>query len=380
MRSSREVDSRVWRVVGDPLIAAASHGPLDGTTVAVKDVFAVAGYATGGGVPAYEQSVDVAADHATAVARLIHAGARVRGIARTDQFAYSMAGDNPHYGTPPNAAVPDALPGGSSSGPASAVAHCDADLGLATDTAGSIRVPASYQGLWGMRTTHGSVSTDGLLPLAPDFDTVGVLTREPDLLLRATSVLLNSPSNTDIGSGVATLDDIGEVDLQRLAEAFRTHQAFQAWTVHGDWITAYPGALAGSAAARFAVAAGINAAQDARACDELADITQQLDELLGSDVLALPAASSHAPRLGASGHDVERERSATVRLTAIASATGRSAVTFPYRDTSEGPIGHSLVGPRGCDTALIGRAVEFASASPTASRDSFATQGGTPRC
>ena len=110
MRSSREVDSRVWRVVGDPLIAAASHGPLDGATVAVKDVFAVAGYATGGGVPAYEQSVDVAADHATAVARLIHAGARVRGIARTDQFAYSMAGDNPHYGTPPNAAVPEPCP------------------------------------------------------------------------------------------------------------------------------------------------------------------------------------------------------------------------------------------------------------------------------
>ena len=128
----RGFDSTVWRVVGDPLVASSAPGPLAGTTVAVKDVFAVAGFATGGGVPAYEQSAPIATEHATAVARLLNSGAHIRGIARTDQFAYSMAGDNQHYGTPPNAAVPAALPGGSSSGPASAVAHGDADLGLAT--------------------------------------------------------------------------------------------------------------------------------------------------------------------------------------------------------------------------------------------------------
>lgn len=374
----RGFDSTVWRVVGDPLIEAAAPGPLTGTTVAVKDVFAVAGFPTGGGVPAYERSVPAAPEHSTAVARLLNSGAHIRGIARTDQFAYSMAGDNQHYGTPPNAAVPAALPGGSSSGPASAVAHGDADLGLATDTAGSIRTPASYQGLWGLRSTHGSISTRGLLALAPDFDTIGLLSRDPDLLALATSTLLDAPSTTDIGSGMPTLDDldIDDGELARLAEAFRVHQAFQAWSVHGDWITAHPGALAGSAAARFAVAAAIDADDDARARDELAALAAQFDEQLCDDVLDLPAAATAAPRRWASDAEVEKTRTATLQLTAIAAATGRPAVTFPDRETSDGPIGRSLVGPRGSDTALIARAIELASASPAATPD----QGGFSRC
>ncbi|MCM3894903.1 amidase family protein [Gordonia sputi] len=372
----RGFDSTVWRVVGDPLVASSAPGPLAGTTVAVKDVFAVAGFPTGGGVPAYERSAPIATEHATAVARLLNSGAHLRGIARTDQFAYSMAGDNPHHSTPPNAAVPAALPGGSSSGPASAVAHGDADLGLATDTAGSIRTPASYQGLWGLRSTHGSVSTRGLLPLAPDFDTIGLLSRDPDLLALATTTLLDAPSTTDIGCGMATLDDIDDIGLVRLAEAFRVHQAFQAWSVHGDWITAHPGALEGSAAARFAAAAAIDADDDARACDDLAALAAKLDERLGDDLLDIPAAATAAPRRWASGAEVEKTRTATLQLTAIAAATGRPAVTFPHRETSDGPIGRSLVGPRGSDTALIARAIEFASARPVATPES----GGFPRC
>ena len=374
----RGFDSTVWRVVGDPLVASSAPGPLAGTTVAVKDVFAVAGFPTGGGVPAYERSAPIATEHATAVARLLNSGAHLRGIARTDQFAYSMAGDNPHHGTPPNAAVPAALPGGSSSGPASAVAHGDADLGLATDTAGSIRTPASYQGLWGLRSTHGSVSTRGLLPLAPDFDAIGLLSRDPDILALATTTLLDDPSTTAIGSGVATLDDIhvDDVELARLAEAFRVHQAFQAWSVHGDWITAHPGALEGSAAARFAAAAAIDAADDARARDDLAALAAQIDKRLGDDLLDIPAAATAAPRRWASDAEVEKTRTATLQLTAIAAATGRPAVTFPHRETSDGPIGRSLVGPRGSDTALIARAIDFATARPVATPE----PGGFPRC
>jgi amidase len=145
-------DSSVWRVVGNPLLAGSGTGPLVGETLAVKDVFAVAGFAVGAGVPAYLAEQSAATEHSPAVARLLAAGASIRGIAQTDQFAYSLAGDNPHYGTPVNAVVAAALPGGSSNGPATAVALGEATIGLGTDTAGSIRVPASYQGLWGLRT------------------------------------------------------------------------------------------------------------------------------------------------------------------------------------------------------------------------------------
>ena len=143
------LDRSVWRSVGDPFLQGAWEGALAGLTVAVKDLFAIAGFRIGAGNPTFLEEARPEKVTAPAVADLLRAGASLRGIARTDEFAYSIAGDNVHYGTPPNGAVVGALPGGSSSGPASAVAAGHADIGLATDTAGSIRVPASDQGLWG---------------------------------------------------------------------------------------------------------------------------------------------------------------------------------------------------------------------------------------
>ena len=96
-----------------------------------------------GGRSRFEVDGPAEAEHVDAVSALLHAGADVRGIARTDQFAYSLSGDNGHFGAPPNAVSAGALPGGSSSGSATAVALGAASIGLGTDTAGSIRVPAS---------------------------------------------------------------------------------------------------------------------------------------------------------------------------------------------------------------------------------------------
>ncbi len=199
------IDRRIWRVVGDPLLPSGDHkddhpgvptgdhepaGELAGLRVAVKDLFAVAGFAIGAGNPTFLAQQSPQPEHAVAVARLLDAGAAITGIAQTDEFAYSLAGTNIHYGTPPNPRAPGRISGGSSSGSASATAAGQVDIGLGTDTGGSIRVPASYQGLWGLRTTHGSVDRTGLLPLAPSFDTVGVLTRDPTTLRKAIGVLL----------------------------------------------------------------------------------------------------------------------------------------------------------------------------------------------
>jgi Asp-tRNA(Asn)/Glu-tRNA(Gln) amidotransferase A subunit family amidase len=345
------VDTTVWRVVGTPLIAGAPDGPLAGETVAVKDVFAVAGYPIGAGVPAYLAEQPAATQHAAAVARLLDAGATVRGIAHTDQFAFSLAGDNPHYGTPLNAAVPAAVPGGSSSGPATAIALGDASIGLGTDTAGSIRVPASYQGLWGLRPTHGAVPIAGLVGLAPDFDTVGLLTRDPDVLVRATAALVND-AGVAVSGEVIDLDDAG-FDLPAMLEAFQTHQRFQAWRLHGDWIRAHPDALRGSAAARFEVASQVTPAEDAAAQRALAAARDLIDDRLGMAILSLPSAASPAPRLWASDTEVDAIRQATLRLTCVAGISGRPAVSVPENSTPDGPIGQSYIGPRGSDLALV---------------------------
>ena len=381
-------DASVWRAVGDPLVSGAGDGPLRGVSLAVKDLFAVAGFPIGAGVPAYRAQARVEPRHAAAVQRLLDAGAVVRGIAATDQLAYSLAGDNAHYGTPVNPVVPGALPGGSSSGSAVAVSLGAADLGLATDTAGSVRVPASYQGLWGLRTSHGGVDVSGLLPLAPDFDTVGLLARDPDILAQAAGVLVSAPATSpgdrlivptrlptvtaQVGELFASVpsrlgsspewqlatSDLG--DVAEAAEAFRVHQAYQAWQQHGAFLSSHPGALRGAAADRFRVAETITAREDEAARLVLARWRVQLDDQLGSSVLVLPSAASAAPRVWASGGEVDASRAATLQLTCLAGITGRPAVSVPAWQTPEGPVGLCLVGPVGSDVALVGLAQRVA--------------------
>lgn len=375
------IDPRIWRTVGTPLVPALRPGSLDGETVAVKDLFALSGHRIGAGVPAYLAGASAARVTARAVAMLLEAGAAVTGIARTDEFAYSIAGANPHYGTPPNAAVPGALPGGSSSGPASAVALGQASIGLATDTAGSIRVPASYQGLWGLRTTHGAVSVEGVLPLAPSFDTVGWLTRSGDLLARVAATVLGEPAGlpSRIAVAPALLDrvdpmvsdafrtgladlvadgridepiEVGLTDADEAYSAFRTVQAAEAWRANGDWLEAHPGAVSGPVAERFAYAASISGDQERAARDELARLRSEIDDSLAGVLLALPAAASAAPQTTAPSTEVDRVRTATLQLTCFAGIIGAPSVSAPLLTTSAGPLGFALVGPRGGDTAL----------------------------
>ena len=397
------VDARVWRVAGGPLVPArassgSAAGPLSGRSVAVKDLFAVAGHAIGAGVPAWLAEQPLETRSAPAVEALLAAGASIAGLAQTDEFAYSVAGRNGAWGTPPNGAVPGALPGGSSSGPASAVSLGQADVGLGTDTGGSIRVPASYQGLWGLRTTHGAVPREGLLPLAPSFDTVGWLTRDAATLRAAAESSLTAgrggaasggaggPSGASGASGPSIVVDPGVLgavepdvaaafagavdalvgdgrlrgpatvavgELGALFELFRVVQAAEAWRSHGRWIEAHPGVLSPDVAARFAVGAAVGPEQEEEARAGLAAARRPLDAVLGEAVLVLPSASSAAPRLDASAEEVDRVRGATLRLTCLAGITGRPAVSAPLLRVAGGPVGLCLVGPRGSDLALV---------------------------
>lgn len=379
------LNTAIWRVLGSPLVPGG-EGLLEGETVAVKDLFAVVGHPTGAGVPAYLAQQHDASWTASAVDDLVAAGAAVQGIAQTDEFAYSIAGRNPHYGTPPNPLVVGGIPGGSSSGPASAVATGQASIGLGTDTGGSIRVPASYQGLWGLRTTHGAVSVDGLLPLAPSFDTVGWMTRTPALLHAAASASLRDqlPALPDFVVSHALLElaepevqtalepyfvDREDVDLgdpDELFEIFRTIQAAEAWQSYGDWVTDHPGALGSDIAGRFEYAASISAEQEAQARVDRAAARARIEGVLGSRILLLPSASSIAPQATADAATIERVRAGTLRLTCIAGLTGRPGLSAPLgwvplpSQLTPAPVGLCFVGPRDTDLALVGIAEQFA--------------------
>lgn len=393
-RVSPGADASLWRVEG-PLLAdsgtgpvTGGAGPLAGLRVAVKDIFAVAGHHVGAGSRVRLAEAPLETVTAPAVLALLRAGATLAGIAQTDQFAYSVAGINPDYGTPPNPAVPGGMPGGSSSGPASAVAMGDADIGLGTDTAGSIRVPASYQGLWGLRTTHGAVSREGVLPLAPRYDTVGWLTRDGSTMLATAAVGLagrvaTRPTQAVVVSAQITASATAEAAaavteaLVRLTaagrivaprevalplareffEAFRVTQSAQAWREHGAWVDAHPGALGDDVASRFAWAKGVTAEREAEGIAAARTLADAIDAALGLDVLVLPSAASAAPSIGADARTLNALREATLGMTAIAGLTGRPALSVPLAMTDAGPVGVCLVGPRGSDLALIDMAI-----------------------
>ncbi|TQC43370.1 DUF3225 domain-containing protein [Rhodococcus sp. WS4] len=389
-------DPAIWRIPpsNSPLAVGAPEGDLAHARIAVKDLFAVEGYPIGAGNPTWLRSAAPESENAGAVSALLAAGGDVVGIAQTDEFAFSLAGTNPHWGTPPNPAAPDRITGGSTSGPAVAVAAGFADVGLGTDTAGSIRVPASYCGLYGLRTTHGAVTRAGLLGLAPSFDTVGVLTRDADMLARSARALLprqaehaitdivfapelialaepevqrafaaalfaltvrDAPSGRELPAPTPCSLQFPEgADLDSVFTAFRTVQQAEAWRLHGEFASHHPEALGSETAARLQAGARVTAEAEARAC-ALLDRTRELlrGALPPGRLLALPSTSSPAPLRGSNPESVERTRAATLRLTCLASLAGLPALSIPSALVGTLPVGICLIAGADEDRSLV---------------------------
>ena len=391
---ARAIDPTVWRVVGTPLIAATRLGPLSGMGVAVKDLYAVAGQRVGAGNPAYLADAPVQEHSALAVQRLLDSGADVIGIAQTDEFAYSLAGANAHYGTPPNPRAPGRVPGGSSSGPASAVASTQAAIGLGTDTAGSIRIPSAYQGLWGLRTTHGRISREGVHPLSGSFDTVGWMTRDAQTMDAVTQAMLPDRDSATLSGEVAVCVLPSQMVNADVIEAFgrscdlmrssmtangraRTHtwdeltlgadifdgfldifsvvRGYEAWQANGGWVRGHFDAIAPDIAQRFRNDALIGETAYRRGLERLEQSRAMVRSLVGDRVLLMPTAATVAPTLTEQDdHDTAaRTRKQTMRLTSLAGIGGLPALNMPIATAQGLPCGVCLIGPAGSDKALV---------------------------
>ncbi|MEP7764768.1 amidase [Sanguibacter sp. 25GB23B1] len=388
-------DRTIWRVTAAEAAASGTPlpvpqpdatSPLAGLRVAVKDLFAVAGQRVGAGNPAWLAQAPVETTSAAAVEALLVAGATLEGVAQTDELAFSLAGTNTHYGTPPNPAAPGRITGGSTSGPAAAVAAGLADVALGTDTGGSVRVPASYCGLFGLRTTHGAVSRDGLVGLAPSFDTVGVLARTVDVLAAAADALLPaqpevpasrivvSPvlmalADPDVrlaveaallalsvrtGVPVEVVDTLTGAALEAWFEAFRTVQQAEAWSEHHAFVAAHGDSLEPAVAARFRAGQDITTAQEAAARGVLAEARAALVDLLPpGTVLALPSSSTPALRRDAGAAEIDTARAGTLRLTCVAGTGGLPALSVPTGRVGTLPVGLCLTAGPGQDRSLL---------------------------
>jgi amidase len=383
-------------VPGSFRVPPTGRGPLTGLRFAIKDMIDLSGHVSSFGHPRWRETHQPAGATAPVLARLLAAGAEVAGLAKLDQLAYSIIG-NAGEGIPPlNPAYPDRFTCGSSSGPAAAVAAGLADAGIGTDTGGSVRAPAAACGLFGLRPSHGLISTEGVLPLAPSFDVVGILARELPLISRVLSVIRGEPGPAGnplpatrptqvvvpadclagLGAGTAAAVrrtaaalagiagcDMAEADLGAylnpdIADLFARIQGRQLWAAHGPWLAANAAVLAPDVASRVRRAEQLSGAPRA---DQEADerhwhrYCARLAEALPADTLAvLPVLPDLPPLRTATLADLLSFRAGAFRFTTPASLSGRPELVVPVRPRGGGaPVGVGILGPRGGDAGLL---------------------------
>lgn len=374
-------------------VVGATDGPLAGLTAFVKDMYDIAGTRTGGGNPTWLAEQTVATEHASVIEHLLAAGATITGKAICDEFFYSILGINAHYGTPANVRAPGRVPGGSSSGSAGACGAGLCDFALGSDTAGSIRVPASFNGLYGLRPTHGRIDMTGAMPMAPSFDTAGWFANGPGVFQRVGHVLLDdarlpgTPETLIVATdcfeqaehGVATL---GRTFLERAAdrlpasheaviapdgfdtwrEALRIVQAWEVWSSYGSFIERARPMLGPGIDDRMAFASTVTDghASEAR---ELVDAAGEIIRALVpvGTLIVLPSAPSIAPKAeNPDEAQMEAFRTNVMRLTCVSGLGGLPQMSIPVGTVDGCPAGLSLIGWAGGDEALLELAVQLA--------------------
>jgi amidase len=383
--SARE-QARCFMPYPEAAVAHSPVGPLAGLTFAVKDLLDVAGYPTSGGQPMVLARSGIKQAHAATVDKLLGAGARFVGKTITDELAFSMNGQNAHFGSPINGAAPERITGGSSSGSASAVSNRLCDFALGTDTGGSVRAPANHCGLIGLRPTHGRVSLQGALDLAPSFDTCGWFSRDIDTYARVADVLLGADAQPLpervrliwpneiwqlLGSEVrAALQPAVDRITQKLGQAqaldgffgdftplywaFRHIQGHEAWAVDGELISRLHPPLGPGVKERFEWSRQVSAEQADQARQVRRQLTERLAQLLGDDgVLLMPTMPDVAPLISQPESELEDYRNNAIRMLCVSGLTGMPQISLPMASRLGAPLGISLLAPAGRDRSLV---------------------------
>lgn len=368
-------------------VAGSGKGPLAGLTFGVKDIYDIAGHKTGFGSPDWLATHAPAKDTAPVVASLLAAGANMLGKTQTDELTYSLNGENAHYGTPVNINAPGRIPGGSSSGSAAAVAGGLVDFALGSDTGGSVRAPASFCGIYGMRPTHGRISLTGACALAKSFDTAGWFARDATLLERVGQVLLGAETAPAPGELLLAQDALALLESAAVAvlqpalaritaaigaqrpvtisaeglpqwfQAFRVLQGAEIHAQLGDWVAKAQPKLGPGVRERMAWVATISAAEVTRAQAVRDAARRSMDALLADNaVLVLPTVSDIAPLLNTPAAELDDFRARAMSLLCIAGLAGLPQVNLPLAKLRGCPLGVSLVAARGNDALLLAQA------------------------
>ncbi|HLY90479.1 MAG TPA: amidase [Acetobacteraceae bacterium] len=366
-------------------IEGASGGPLARLTFAAKDLFDVAGFATGGGNHDWARVHPVPTRHAWAVQRLLDAGATLIGKTITDEVSLGILGENAFDGTPLNTKAPAHVPGGSSSGSAAAVAAGLCDTALGTDTGGSVRVPSSFCGLFGIRPTHGRLDLTGMLPQAPSSDTTGWFARDAATFAKVSSVMLGEaipdalPSQLIIAVDAFGFADAAVADALRpmvarlgaligdareevmappglsvWSRAQRTLQPVEAWQTFRPWVERDNPRMAFNVARGLVTGSMISEADRGWAKLMRQEARGRMAYLLPpGTILCLPTTPFPAPKKGLPLPVLGPLRDRISCLCSHGGLTGVPQVSIPGVEVHGLPVGLSIVGGRGTDASLV---------------------------
>ena len=367
-------------------VSHAKEGPLAGLTLAVKDLFDVAGYKSGWGSPTRLAAAEAATETQSVIQKMLDAGIEVSGKAQCEELCFSLTGISHHYGAPVNGAAPERVTGGSSSGSASLVSNGIVDVATGSDTGGSVRAPASYCGLIGLRPTHGRLSLDRTMPLAETFDVFGWFAKDADTYRKVGDVVLgDDPAETRLHRLIACpeldallLSDDDYLAYAKGAEriekhfdderdfvslpfdgveaywAFRHAQAYEAWQALGPWIEEHKPDLGPGIKERFEFGKGVTKGDYEKAIALRLTIRMALEDMLGDDgLLVMPTVPSCAPLKSEDHETLQAFRERALQLLCLSGLSGLPQITLPLAEVYGAPLGVSLIGPRGSDRRLI---------------------------
>ena len=366
-------------------IEGRAGGPLSGLTFAAKDLFDVVGHPTGGGNHDWAKTHPVPTRHAWAVQTLLDAGAALIGKTVTDEVSLGILGENPFDGTPTNPRAPGHVPGGSSSGSAAAVAAGICDTAIGTDTGGSVRVPASFCGLYGIRPTHGRLDLSGMMRQAPTSDTTGWFARDAETFARVSAVMLGEAIPDALPNRLIVATDafafaepetavaleplvarlgalVGEIRQEAMAppglaawaRAQRTLQPYEAWLTFQEWVDRANPRFAFSVARNLVLGGMIPASERAWAALVREEARGRMRQLLSpGTILCLPTTPFPAPLCGQPLSALEPLRDRILGLCAHGGLTGVPQVTIPGATVDGLPVGLSILGARGGDATLV---------------------------
>ena len=376
--------------------AGGTPAPLAGIPISIKDLFDVAGETTLAGSVALKSAPPAAAD-AAVVRRLRAAGAVVVGKTNMTEFAFSGLGLNPHYGTPasPWDRRTRRIPGGSSSGAGVSVADGMALAGIGTDTGGSVRIPAAFNGVVGFKPTARRVPTAGCFPLSSTLDSIGPLARSVACCALVDAVMageepaplperplagmrfalpqryvvdgLDAAVAAAYSQALSRLSAAGarlaEVPLAELEEIPRIMQkgalvTVEAFAVHRDLLAAEGAKYDPRVASRIRLGANAAAADYYDMLRQRAALIERVSRITAAyDALLCPTVAIAAPAIAPLERDDDlyvKTNLAVLRNTTAFNFLDRCAVSLPIHRPGEAAVGLMIVGETLADRALLG--------------------------